>query len=142
MPHMEGFQVLDTLAPIITAAGCLPILVVSADMTPETKARALSQAAKDFLHKPFDLVEVLLRIRNLLETRHLYLELQRQNEILEARVRERTKELEEAQIEVIDRLARAAEYRDHSTGQHTRRVGELRSEEHTSELQSRGHLVC
>lgn len=125
MPHMDGFQVLDSLAAIITAAVYLPILVVSADMTPETKARALSQGAKDFLHKPFDLVEVLLRIRNLLETRHLYLELQRQNEILEARVRERTKELEEAQIEVIDRLARAAEYRDHSTGQHTRRVGEL-----------------
>lgn len=125
MPHMNGFEVLEQLGLAIAEAVYLPILVVSADITAEAKTRALSQGAKDFLHKPFDLVEVLLRIRNLLETRHLYLELQRQNEILEARVKERTRELEEAQIEVIDRLARAAEYRDHTTGQHTRRVGEL-----------------
>ncbi len=125
MPHMNGFEVLEQLRPEIGETSYLPILVVSADITAEAKTRALSQGAKDFLHKPFDLVEVMLRIRNLLETRHLYLELQRQNEVLEARVKERTRELEEAQIEVIDRLARAAEYRDHTTGQHTRRVGEL-----------------
>jgi putative two-component system response regulator len=125
MPHMNGFEVLEQLRPEIGDTTYLPILVVSADITAEAKTRALSRGAKDFLNKPFDLVEVMLRIRNLLETRHLYLELQRQNEVLEARVRERTRELEEAQIEVIDRLARAAEYRDHTTGQHTRRVGEL-----------------
>jgi putative two-component system response regulator len=125
MPHMDGFEVLEQLRPEIGKTTYLPILVVSADITADAKTRALSQGAKDFLHKPFDLVEVMLRIRNLLETRHLYLELQRQNLVLEARVKERTQELEEAQIEVIDRLARAAEYRDHTTGQHTGRVGEL-----------------
>lgn len=125
MPYLNGFEILEQLRPRLEEATYLPILVVSADITAEAKTRALSQGAKDFLHKPFDLVEVLLRIRNLLETRHLYLELQRQNEVLEERVKERTRELEEAQIEVIDRLARAAEYRDHTTGQHTRRVGEL-----------------
>lgn len=125
MPRTTGFELLEQLRPQIADPNYLPVLVVSADMTSEAKARALSQGAKDFLHKPFDLVEVLLRIRNLLETRFLYLELQRQNEILEQRVKERTRELEEAQIEVIDRLARAAEFRDHTTGQHTRRVGEL-----------------
>jgi putative two-component system response regulator len=125
MPHLHGFEILARLRPEIGETTYLPILVVSADITADAKTRALSQGAKDFLHKPFDLVEVMLRIRNLLETRHLYLELQRQNGVLEARVKERTRELEEAQIEVIDRLARAAEYRDHTTGQHTRRVGEL-----------------
>jgi putative two-component system response regulator len=125
MPHLNGFEILEQLHPVLEEATYLPILVVSADITAEAKTRALSQGAKDFLHKPFDLVEVMLRIRNLLETRHLYLELQRQNEVLEERVKERTRELEEAQIEVIYRLARAAEYRDHTTGQHTRRVGEL-----------------
>lgn len=125
MPHMDGFEVLEQLRPEIGKTTYLPILVVSADITADAKTRALSQGAKDFLHKPFDLVEVMLRIRNLLETRHLYLELQRQNLVLEARVKERTRELEEAQIEVIDRLARAAEFRDHTTGQHTARVGEL-----------------
>jgi putative two-component system response regulator len=125
MPYLNGFEILEQLRSVLEEALYLPILVVSADITAEAKTRALSQGAKDFLHKPFDLVEVMLRIRNLLETRHLYLELQRQNEVLEERVKARTRELEEAQIEVIDRLARAAEYRDHTTGQHTKRVGEL-----------------
>lgn len=125
MPFMDGFEVLAHLEPEIGPDSYLPILVLSADITAEAKSRALSHGAKDFLLKPFDLVEVLLRIRNLLETRLLYLQLQQQNEVLEQRVKERTKELEEAQIEVIDRLARAAEFRDHTTGQHTRRVGEL-----------------
>jgi putative two-component system response regulator len=67
----------------------------------------------------------LLRIRNLLETRFLHLSLQSHNETLEQRVRERTRDLEEARLEVLERLTQAAEYRDDATGQHTRRVGEL-----------------
>ena len=61
----------------------------------------------------------------LLETRFLYLQIQSQNQILEAKVRERTRELEAAQIEIIERLARAAEFRDDNTGQHTERVGQM-----------------
>ena len=68
---------------------------------------------------------MLLRIRTLLETRFLYLQIQGQNQVLEAEVRERTEELEAAQIEILERLARAAEFRDDNTGQHTERVGQM-----------------
>ena len=94
-------------------------------MTPEARQEALSRGAKDFVNKPFHADEVLLRIRTLLETRFLYLQIQSQNQILEAKVRERTRELEAAQIEIIERLARAAEFRDDNTGQHTERVGQM-----------------
>ena len=68
---------------------------------------------------------MILRIGTLLETRFLYLQIQSQNQILEAKVRDRTRELESAQIEIIERLARAAEFRDDNTGQHTERVGQM-----------------
>jgi len=123
MPHLDGFAVMEQLAPAIPPGTYLPILVLTADITKEAKERALSIGAKDFLTKPFDPTEVLLRIVNLLETRFLHLKLQDQNQILEQRVRERTRELEEAQVEILDRLARAAEYRDDETGRHTQRVG-------------------
>jgi putative two-component system response regulator len=82
-------------------------------------------AAKDFLAKPFKPVEVLLRVQNLLETRFLFVQLQEQNNQLEQKVRERTRQLQDAQIEVLDRLARAAEFRDDDTARHTRRVGDV-----------------
>jgi putative two-component system response regulator len=123
MPHLDGFAVMEQLAPALPDGTYLPILVLTADITPEAKQRALSSGAKDFLTKPFDPTEVLLRIGNLLETRYLHLQLRDQNQILEQKVRERTRELEEAQIEILERLARAAEYRDDETGRHTQRVG-------------------
>lgn len=125
MPVIDGFAVLEQLAPIIPEDGYLPILILTGDMRFEARQRALSSGAKDFLLKPFDMTEVLLRIRNLLETRSLYLELQEQNQNLEGRVAERTRELEEARIEVLQRLSEAAEYRDDDTGQHTKRVASL-----------------
>jgi len=100
-------------------------LMLTGDDTPEAKREALSRGAKDFLNKPFHSDEVLLRIGTLLETRFLYLQIQSQNQILEAKVRDRTRELEAAQIEIIERLARAAEFRDDNTGQHTERVGQM-----------------
>jgi putative two-component system response regulator len=123
MPDLDGFEVMQQLAEVAETT-YLPILVLTGDLAPEVKQRALSIGAKDFLHKPFDATEVLLRIKTLLETRFLYLQIQAQNHLLEAKVRERTRALEEAQIEIIERLAVAAEFRDDSTGQHTRRVGQ------------------
>lgn len=125
MPHMSGLEVLEALQPVIGPHDFVPILILTADTAPETKQTALSMGAKDFLAKPFDAVEALLRIHNLLETRCLYRELRLQNDRLEQKVRERTRELEEAQDEILSRLALAAEYRDDQTGEHTRRVGHL-----------------
>ncbi|HWG85651.1 MAG TPA: HD domain-containing phosphohydrolase, partial [Deinococcales bacterium] len=79
--------------------------------------------AKDFLTKPFDPTEVLLRIRNLLETRNLHLRLKDHNRNLEQKVQERTHDLEASQLETLDRLAAAGEFRDTDTGLHTTRVG-------------------
>ena len=124
MPHVDGLEVMQQLSEIAEAT-YLPILILSADVTPEARRDALSRGAKDFLNKPFQPDEILLRIKTLLETRFLYLQIQTQNQMLEAKVRERTRALEEAQMEIVERLAVAAEFRDDNTGQHTQRVGQM-----------------
>ena len=124
MPHLDGLDVMDQLNEIAEAS-YLPILILSGDLTPEARREALSRGAKDLVNKPFQADELLLRIKTLLETRILYIQIQSQNQLLEAKVRERTRELVEAQIEIIERLAIAAEFRDDNTGQHTQRVGQM-----------------
>jgi CheY-like chemotaxis protein len=76
MPFLDGFEVMQQLQARMQPGGYLPILVLTADVTPEAMKRALAMGARDFLTKPFDPTEVLLRIRNLLETRALYLALE------------------------------------------------------------------
>lgn len=125
MPYLDGFGVLAQLSPLVPEGSYLPILVLTADISTEAKQRALSMGAKDFLAKPFDTTEVLLRIKNLLEARRLYLALQEQNELLELKVQQRTRELEDAHVEILERLALAAEFRDDATQEHTQRVGEF-----------------
>lgn len=125
MPYLDGFEVMKKLRACVPTGVFLPILVLTADITPEAKRQALTQGATDFLTKPFDQTEVVLRIKNLLRTRLLHLQLQDQNQLLEQKVRERTAELEETQIEILERLALAAEYRDDDTGEHTKRVGQM-----------------
>jgi putative two-component system response regulator len=124
MPGIDGFAILNLLRERLGDM-FLPVLVLTADVTSPTKERALSLGAKDFLTKPFDRTEALLRIRNLLETRALYEQLREQNLTLEAKVRDRTEALEAAHAQILARLSQAAEFRDDETGQHTRRVGEL-----------------
>ena len=75
MPDLDGFALLETFARLIPDNSYLPILVLTADATLPTRRRALSLGAKDFLTKPFDAIEAVLRIFNLLETRILTLEL-------------------------------------------------------------------
>ena len=117
MPGLDGFGVLDAIRPQL-AGGYLPVLMLIADSSDDTKRRALAGGVRDFLTKPFDATEVLLRVENLLETRSLYT-------TLEQRVAERTRELEDAHVEILQRLAAAAEFRDDETGEHTQRVGRL-----------------
>jgi adenylate cyclase len=71
MPGMDGFQVMENLKEIETG-GYLPVLVITAQ--PEHKLRALKAGARDFVSKPFDLAEVLIRVHNMLEVRLLHLE--------------------------------------------------------------------
>ncbi len=100
MPHLSGFEVMEQLKSIIAPSTYLPILVLTADATIESRQRALSEGASDFLTKPFDLIEVGLRIRNLLLTSYLMQQVQNQNQILEEKVKERTSELERTNIEL------------------------------------------
>lgn len=125
MPDPDGFEILRSLHLRLSGPRGLAVLVLTGDATRESKRTALSLGARDFLAKPFDAAEALLRIGNILETRFLYQELERQNARLETHVRERTADLEESQIETLERLARASEVRDDETGRHTQRVGEL-----------------
>ena len=125
MPYIDGFTLLKQLRSRIPEGTFVPLLVLTADNSRKSKQDALSLGAKDFITKPLDRAETLLRIYNLLETRWLYAQMHAHNETLEEKVRERTRQLEEAQLEILERLALAAEYRDDCTGRHTRRVGEL-----------------
>ncbi|HUW36583.1 MAG TPA: response regulator [Rhodocyclaceae bacterium] len=90
MPDMDGFQVMEGLKEIETDA-YLPVLVITAQ--PDHKLRALQAGAKDFVSKPFDLIEVQTRIHNMLEVRLLYQKLDRYNKALEQTVQQRTAEL-------------------------------------------------
>jgi diguanylate cyclase (GGDEF)-like protein/PAS domain S-box-containing protein len=91
MPGMSGFDVMDALKPL-EADAWLPVLVVTAQ--PDHKLRAFEAGARDFVSKPFDPVEVLTRIRNMLEVRLLHREERNYNARLEQTVRERTAELQ------------------------------------------------
>lgn len=124
MPHMDGFEVMGLLKEINKGTH-LPILVLTALQDDDILLKALDSGAQDFINKPFDLPEVLARIRNMLEVRLLQKELKKQNEVLEEKVCERTKELNETRLEIIRRLTMAAEYRDNETGQHIIRMSKM-----------------
>ncbi len=108
MPEVSGFDILEQLNKEEGAFRLMRILVLTADITPESKKKALSGGASDFLTKPFDLTEVDLRIKNLLYTVYLLSQLTNQNTILEERVAERTAELEKnlAAIELQNKALR------------------------------------
>lgn len=135
MPHVDGFEVMRLLADDAETTD-LPVLVLTADATTDSKRRSLAGGANDFLVKPFDSVEVLLRIDNLLQMGWLRSQLQDQNARLEVQVRERTtdlwdsvrrleraeNDLLQSQSETVRRLSIAAEFRDDETARHIERM--------------------
>jgi putative two-component system response regulator len=123
MPGLDGYQIMAQLK-IIENYAHPPILVLTGDSTIETRKRALQEGAKDFLNKPFDQIELLSRIRNMLEYWLLYKQVLDQNKILEEKVQERTAEIQETQLETIQRLSLVAEYRDDDTGMHIKRMSQ------------------
>jgi putative two-component system response regulator len=125
MPEMDGMGVMQRLRAQLPASEFFPILMLTGDGSPKACQRALAMGASDFVAKPFDMHEVLIRIKNLLETRSLHRQVAEHTRQLEHKVRERTAELDTAQLDTIARLALAAEFRDDETGRHTQRVGAL-----------------
>ena len=124
MPHLDGYQVMAQLKEI--ADGDFPpVMVLTAQTDQETKLKALDAGAQDFLHKPFDRVEALTRIRNMIEVHLLHKQVRGQNDILEQRVIERTSQLEDTRLEVVRRLSVAAEYKDNETGLHVARMSKV-----------------
>ncbi len=97
MPFMDGFAVMEALKKKIPDAEYLPILVITANIAPEVRWRALYAGARDFLQKPFEPLDLLLRLHNLLQARFLHLQLEDKNTELADRVRERTQAVFEAQ---------------------------------------------
>ncbi len=124
MPELDGFGVMDQLREVETDS-YIPVLVLTAVDHPSVRQRALTAGARDFLSKPFDVSEVICRIRNLLEVRILHNRHRNLNQILELQVQERTQELEDTRKEVIYRLGRAGEYRDNETGNHVIRMSQF-----------------
>ena len=94
MPHHDGYEILNALRQRMAPNTFLPIVVLTAEASLQAKHRALSLGATDFLPKPYDNLEVVLRIQNLLRARFLHRQLQSQATVLEQRVRERTRMLE------------------------------------------------
>jgi putative two-component system response regulator len=122
MPGMDGYEVLSRLEPI-TDDEWLPVIVLTAERGGEAKRRALTAGAHDFLTKPFDRQEAMLRIHHVLHTHVLQRRLTAAKTELEGTVEERTAELGHARLEILQRLAAAGEFRDDATGEHAARVG-------------------
>jgi len=121
MPYLDGYGIM-TLLKDKFVNDYMPVLVLTAQTDRETRLKALKYGAKDFLTKPFDQLEALTRIHNLLEVRLMHKHIRDQNIILEEQVQQRTQELYDTRHEVIARLGMAAEYRDNETGNHIIRM--------------------
>ena len=124
MPHLDGYQVMEQFKKI-EQGPYLPVLILTALQDDETRLKALEDGAQDFLTKPFNRLETLTRIKNMLTVRLLHRQVKKQNVELEMKVKERTKELQETRLEIIRRLGRAAEYKDNETGLHIIRMSKM-----------------
>jgi len=121
MPGLSGIEVLQQLREI-TRDDFLPVIVLTAQTDPETRQQALEAGAKDFITKPFEDWEVLLRIENTLQTRQFYTRQVVRADLLENEVLKRTKEILATQFEIVQRLGAAGELRDNETGAHVKRM--------------------
>ena len=125
MPEVDGFDILQRVVDRTGPEGYAPVLVLTGDQRIDVRERALASGAKDFVQKPFEPTEVVARLRNLVHTGRMHRRLRSFNEALTQRVEERTADAVAAKLEVLERLARAGEYRDDQTGMHAARVGTL-----------------
>jgi len=120
MPQMDGFAVMLQLS-LLNPDDYLPILILTAEEE-SIRFKALQAGAKDFLHKPYEHLDVLLKSRNIIEVRLLYNQIKNHNVSLEQQVNDRIKEIRDTRLDVIQRLAIAAELRDAGAGKHIYRM--------------------
>lgn len=122
MPILDGFGVLSVIGRHYGQESKPPVIMLTAQNDQQNRNKALNSGANDYVTKPFDQQELLRRVELQLENWFLRKALQQQNEVLDQKVRERTAELNKANIEIVERLGRAGEYRDNETGNHVKRV--------------------
>lgn len=122
MPHVSGLDILETMRNDHELK-LIPAIVLTASHDPQIKLNALRLGASDFLAKPVDPSELMLRLQNVLAVKAYQDHLAKYSERLEEQVRLRTAELVLSRQEAIHCLARAGEYRDDDTGHHVTRVG-------------------
>jgi len=124
MPYLDGYQVMEQLKelndPLLP-----PIVILTAQHTKDYLLRALAGGARDFISKPFDRNELLMRVRNLLDAQLAHRMLHDQKNTLERMVHERTEQLHHTRLQVVQRLGKAAEYRDEETGNHILRMSHI-----------------
>lgn len=122
MPHLNGFDILAYVRERFEPDQ-LPVIVITGVSGKEIRNKALLHGANDFLHKPFDQVEVALRVKNLLKIRKSYLLHEQNSASLEKQVEQRTKQLRKSIDGLLYSLAVAGELKDDETGKHVLRVG-------------------
>ena len=124
MPHLDGYQVMEQLKalndPLLP-----PIIILTAQHGKDYLLRALAAGARDFVTKPFDRNELLMRVRNLLDAQLAHRLMYDQKKVLEEMVQSRTEELRNTRLQVVQRLGMAAEYRDEETGSHILRMSHI-----------------
>jgi putative two-component system response regulator len=124
MPHLDGFGVMEQLKalgdPLLP-----PIVILTAQHSQDFLLRALNAGARDFITKPFDRNELLARVRNMLDAQLAHRLVFEQKDVLDEMVQRRTEELCRTRLQVVQRLGRAAEYRDNETGNHILRMSHI-----------------
>ena len=121
MPHLDGYQVMEQLRglndPLLP-----PIVILTSAHGRGHLLKALAAGARDFITKPFDRIELLVRVRNLLAAQLSHRLVHNEKSVLWRMVQARTEELSRTRLEVVRRLGMAAEYRDEETGNHILRM--------------------
>lgn len=124
MPYLDGFEVLEGLKSLPNNT-LPPVVFLTAQNAAEFRVKAFENGVLDFISKPFNRLELLSRVKNLLALEHAHQELTSRNVSLEAIVSMRTQELKKTQLQVVQKLGRAAEYRDNETGGHILRMSNI-----------------
>lgn len=124
MPGLNGFEVAKQLKAQDSTRH-VPIIMLTALNDRESRIKGLDAGAEDFLNKPFDQLELRVRIRNLLKIKEYQDFLLNHNDLLETQVMARTQELWETRLDIVRSLGRAAEYRDNETGMHIIRMSKF-----------------
>jgi putative two-component system response regulator len=122
MPEVSGLDILRERQRV-SALQLTPFIILSGSQDLEVKQEALEYGATDFLGKPVEKIELTLRVKNALLLKQQYKDLESHAHALEQEVQERTRQLERSREQILQCLARAAEYRDNETGRHVVRVG-------------------